>query len=380
MGYVAVKGGGTAIAEAELLLNVLRTRGAVNGEAPLDLDQIQHQLHFLHSQVMSEGGLYDEQLASLALKQSLGDVLEAAFFLRAFKATRPRLGATPVLDTSKMRLIRRISSAFKEIPGGQILGPTPDYSHRLLDFELIAETPEAFREVFTRWCENLEQDPHMESLPKVVDFLREQGIVEEPTFPDEEPYDITRQPITFPMPRSGALTMLARSHRGSLLALAYSSFRGYGGVHPTVAELRVGYLPVEMPHPVTGEPMEVGEVLITECDLFTSSGMYSGREGQSSGPPKIGLGYGVCFGHNEVKAISMGTLERAIRGGRREGAAPAEDPEFVLYHTDGLESFGFCIHFKMPHYVTFQSGLNQLRAKQQDFQRKNPGSKSTEVG
>lgn len=378
MGYVPVKGGGTAIAEAEKLLNILRTRGALSGENPLTLDQIQHQLHFMHSQVLSEGGLYDEQLAALSLKQSLGDVLEAAFFLRAFKATRPRIGETPIMDTSKMRLIRRISSAFKEITGGQILGPTPDYTHRLFDFEQIDETPEAFRSIFAQWLEGLEPDSEMDNLPKVVDFLRSQGLVDEPEGPasdeNEVPYDITREPITYPMARSGALTMLARGHRGSMLALAYSNMRGYGSVHPTVAELRVGYLPVEMPHPVTGEMMEIGEVLITECELLTSF------RGVKGGPPKFGLGYGICFGHNEVKAISMAILERAIRGGRRDGGAPSEDPEFVLSHIDGLESFGFCIHYKMPHYVTFQSSLNQMRSLQEDYQRKNPGNKNAEVG
>ena len=162
MGYVAVKGGGKAIAEADLQLDILRTRGALAGELPLDMGQIQHQMHFLHSQVLSEGGLYDEELAALALKQSLGDSLEAAFYLRAFKATRPRIGETPILDTSKMRLIRRISSAFKEIPGGQILGPTPDYTHRLLDFEQIDETPEAFRSILENWMDGVALDPHID--------------------------------------------------------------------------------------------------------------------------------------------------------------------------------------------------------------------------
>ena len=374
MGYVAVKGGGKAIAEAQRLLDILRARGANDGELPLDLGQIQHQLHFLHSQVLSEGGLYDTELAALALKQSLGDTLEAAFFMRAFKATRPRVGETPILDTSKMRLIRRISSAFKEIPGGQILGPTPDYTHRLLDFEQIEETPEAFRAVLGNWLDGMETDPQMDSLPKVVDFLRGQGLVDDGDPKDDAPYDITRQPIVFPMPRSGALTILARGHRGSLLALAYSNMRGYGSVHPTVAELRVGYLPVMMPHPVTGELIEVGETLITECELLTSS-----KGSKAGGPPTFGLGYGICFGHNEVKAISMAILEKAIRGGRREGAAPSEDPEFVLLHVDGLESMGFCIHYKMPHYVTFQSSLNQLRARQDDYLAKTPGAKQQEV-
>ena len=35
--------------------------------------------------------------------------------------------------------------------------------------------------------------------------------------------------------------------------------------------------------------------------------------------------------------------------------------EFFLYHTEPVESSGFCIHFKLPHYVTFQSSLDALR-------------------
>jgi alpha-D-ribose 1-methylphosphonate 5-triphosphate synthase subunit PhnI len=29
----------------------------------------------------------------------------------------------------------------------------------------------------------------------------------------------------------------------------------------------------------------------------------------------------------------------------------------VLYNTDGIESFGFVEHLKLPHFVTFGSGL-----------------------
>ena len=125
MAYVAVKGGKAAIAQAETLLSVLRAQSADAGEMPLGLAQIEHQLHFLHGQVMSEGGLFDPELAALALKQSLGDPLEASFYLRAFRSTRPRVGETLVTDTANMRVIRRVSSAFKEIPGGQRFGADP---------------------------------------------------------------------------------------------------------------------------------------------------------------------------------------------------------------------------------------------------------------
>jgi alpha-D-ribose 1-methylphosphonate 5-triphosphate synthase subunit PhnI len=295
------------------------------------------------------------------LKQSLGDTLEAAFFLRAFRSTRPRLGVLPVHDTSRMRLIRRISAAFKEIPGGQILGPTPDYTHRLFNFDLLDETPEAFRNVLAEWTQGMEMDDQLDTFPKVIDYLRAQGLVEEARPTDEEPFDVSREPIVFPLPRSAALSILSRGHRGSLLALAYSNMRGYGSVHPTVAELRVGYLPVEAPHPVTGEPIEVGEVLMTECEIVTGVG-----PGAERGTPKLGLGYAACFGHNEVKAISMAILDRALVNGRSKAGktSPSEDPEFVLMHVDGLDSMGFCIHYKLPHYVTFQAGLEQLRARQ----------------
>ena len=95
--------------------------------------------------VMTEGSLYDRELAALAIKQARGDMIEAIFLVRAFRATLPRFGATEPVDTGAMQVRRRISSTFKDIPGGQILGPTFDYTHRLLDPQLadgsMPETP-----------------------------------------------------------------------------------------------------------------------------------------------------------------------------------------------------------------------------------------------
>src|SRR6516225_425821 len=110
MGYVAIKGGRAAIQEAAKLLEFLRAEGSA---APLPAGDIQHQLRLLHSRVLSEGSLYHPELCSLAIKQSMGDSLEAAFMLRAYRSTRARLQETPLHDTTRMRLIRRISAAFK---------------------------------------------------------------------------------------------------------------------------------------------------------------------------------------------------------------------------------------------------------------------------
>lgn len=367
MGYVAIKGGGQAIRGAEAVLEVLRTGEGEHG-TPITVGAIEHQLRLLTSRIVSEGGLYHPQLAALAIKQSQGDTLEAAFALRAYRSTKPRIAETPVQDTSRMRLIRRISSAFKDIPGGQMLGPTYDYALRLMRLDLADESPDRFREIARKFLTEMPEPELPDTFPKVVDALRAEGLL--PLAEDHQatPFDITREPLVFPVPRSAALATMARAEAGSLLALAYSNMRGYGDVHPTVAELRVGYLPVMLPHPVTGELVEAGEVLMTECEVVA---MYEG--GDANAKPTFTLGYGACFGHNEVKAISMAILDRALQKGMRDGPSnPSEDPEFVLLHVDGVDSMGFASHYKMPHYVTFQSDMDRLRTTQKKHDERSP--------
>jgi alpha-D-ribose 1-methylphosphonate 5-triphosphate synthase subunit PhnI len=356
MGYVAIKGGGQAIQGAERVVETLRTAEGENG-TPLTLQTIEHQLRSLTSRVVSEGGLYHPRLAALAIKQMQGDTLEAAFALRAYRSTKPRLLEAPVQHTGEMRVIRRISSAFKDIPGGQMLGPTNDYALRLMRLDLANESPEAFRTVARTFLDSIDESDLPDTFPKVVDALREEGLLPKLQRSQAEPFDVTRDPLIFPVPRSAALATMARAETGSLLAIAYSNMRGYGDVHPTVAELRVGYVPVRIPHPVTGELIEAGEVLMTECEMVA---MYEDDDGD--GPPVFTLGYGACFGHNEVKAISMAVLDRSLQNGMRDGPTnPSEDPEFVLLHIDGVDSMGFASHYKMPHYVTFQSDMDRLR-------------------
>jgi alpha-D-ribose 1-methylphosphonate 5-triphosphate synthase subunit PhnI len=361
MGYVAIKGGGRAIAGTKDVFDFLRSRQPDAG-TPLATDTIEQQLRLLHGRVLSEGGVYAPQLASLALKQAQGDTLEAAFILRAYRSTQPRLAETPLLDTTKMRLTRRISAAFKDIPGGQMLGATTDYHLRMLRMELLNESPEQFRRISQDWFSSAAESELPDSFPKVLDGLRQQGLLPQPdaAAAEREPFDITREPLIFPVPRSAALATMARAEQGSLLAIAYSNMRGYGDVHPTVAELRVGYLPVLLPHPITGELTEVGEVEMTECEVIA---MYEDDTEQNKAV--FTLGYGACYGHNEVKAISMAILDRALQAGMQHGPRnPSEDPEFVLLHVDGIDSMGFCTHYKMPHYVTFQSDMDRLRTTQ----------------
>ena len=78
------------------------------------------------------------------------------------------------------------------------------------------------------------------------------------------------------------------------------------------------------------------------------------------GRVRYGVSYGLVFGQNERKAIAMSLLDSSLMAGASgEGnPAPANDQEMVLSSTDGIESFGFVEHLKLPHFVTFGAGLN----------------------
>ncbi len=352
MGYVAVSGGAAAIENAE---RFRKLRQFPAGVQPPTIEQIRSVFHLAVDRVMGEGSLYAPELAALALKQAAGDTFEAAFLLRAYRTTLPRRGSTEPVDTAAMKILRRISAAFKDIPGGQILGPTSDYTLRLLDFDLEGD-PEVLRHRLLRELRAAPAQPLPEEFPKVVDLLRREGLLapaRSPQGASDPPVDVTREALAFPAPRSARLQTLARGETGGLLALAYSNMRGYGSVHPVIGELRVGTVPVRRRRMPSGSVETIGEILVTEAEVIA-------RIGDEDGEARFRLGYGLCFGHNETKAIAMAVLDRAMDS--PEPAAPSEDEEFVLTHVDGIESMGFCNHYKLPHYVTFQSDLDRLRA------------------
>ncbi len=364
MGYVAVQGGITAIENSEQLANYVRLKGK---SSPIKIKQIEDQLRLLVDKVMSEGGLYSPSHAALAIKQSEGDPIEASFYIRAYRSTLCRIGDSLPLDMEKMRVNRRISSAFKDIPGGQILGYTSDYKQRMLDFSLLDEDEKTMNDAVEEFetKESRDGEISVSGFGKVVDILKEQGLVkDEEKGEAENIFDITRESVSFPAGRSARLQMMARSETGGILAMAYSSMRGYGSIHPTIAELRVGYVPVYVSHPFRkNEPVYTGEIQVTETEIVAEFGSDDLDE-----KPYFSLGYGICFGANEVKSISMAVLDRTMK--ETEGKAPANDQEFVLMHIDGIESSGFCAHFKLPHYITFQSDLSNLRRTQEDVKRK----------
>src|SRR5258708_28969623 len=139
MAYVAVKGGDGALRNAHAWL--AEERRGDPSVPDIGRDQSREQLGRAIDRVMAEGSLYDPDLAALAIKQAQGDLIEAAFLLRAYRTTLPRFSHTRPVDTAAMRAARRISAVFKDLPGGQTLGPTYDYTHLLLAFELAENPP-----------------------------------------------------------------------------------------------------------------------------------------------------------------------------------------------------------------------------------------------
>ncbi|WP_277372120.1 carbon-phosphorus lyase complex subunit PhnI [Pseudomonas sp. AA-38] len=345
--YVAVKGGERAIDNAHRLL-ASRRRGDT-AIAELGVEQIRQQLPLALARVMSEGSLYDEQLAALAIKQAAGDLMEAIFLLRAYRTTLPRFGASEPLDSTNMQVERRISATFKDLPGGQVLGPTFDYTHRLLDFALLAEgdypAPEAA----------VVDEPN--PCPRVLDFLADEGLMAREVDDGAPVPDITREPLAFPANRAERLQALARGDEGFLLALGYSTQRGYGRNHPFAGEIRIGTVEVWMTPAELGFAVPLGDIEVTECEMVNQF------VGETAEQAQFTRGYGLAFGYAERKAMGMALVDRALRAGEygEEVQGPAQEEEFVLMHCDNVEAAGFVSHLKLPHYVDFQAELELIR-------------------
>lgn len=355
--YVAVKGGEAAIDNAHRL-TADRRRGD-RGTLAITDAQVCDQLSLAVDRVMAEGSLYDPRLAALAIRQARGDLIEAIFLVRAYRTTLPRFGYALLVDSGAMVVERRISATFKDLPGGQLLGPTFDYTHRLLDPDLAEDrtVPEPARRA-----------GGLGEVMRVADILAGEALIETDAAgeDDGEPGDITRTPAEFPMSRPERLQSLARGDEGFLLALAYSTQRGFGKTHPFAGEIRIGLVEVEIELPELGFAVSLGRIRLTECQMVTQF------KGSKSRPPQFSRGYGLVFGQSERKAMAMALCERALRAGEYDEdiVAPAQDEEFVISHCDNVQATGFVEHLKLPHYVDFQAELGLVRRLRAEYAEK----------
>lgn len=347
---------------ADKLCDYHRADGA---NEPIDVEQICSQMKPLVDRVMGEAGLYAPLHAAIAVKQSNGDIVEASEILRSYRQTISRKFVSLIIDTEGMDVRRRISSAFRDIPGGQILGSTGDYTQRLLEEQIAKETRESTdsqAEEFEASVPDIGDEPFPKRYPRVVALLKDQGMMA-PVNENEsrEVVDILKTPLSFPAPRSAALQSLARSETGGLMALGYSAMRGQGGDHPTIGELRVGYVNVQIEEDPRGRQRSIGRIRLTE-----SANISKIKVRKKDPVPYMSLGYGLCFGQNETKAICMGIIDRSNR--IPGDGAPAVSQEFSMYHLDGPDAKGYTNSLKIPNYVEMATELHDLRAA---LERKN---------
>ena len=337
MAYVATRGGERAIEQSERLFR--EEMGRFDSER---IEEIKKSLPYLIDRVMGEASLYDEDFAALALAQTGGELYEAVLLLRAWRTTQPRLQVAEPVAQDVLFTHRRISAAFKDIPGGQVLGPTLDYAHRILATDVLQGAPYAPKPVEPADTPSCAYHPSVSAWQAENDLL---DIVRKDPVKGNDIPDLTREPLLFPSKRAHTLQSLARAETGGVLALGYAAMRGYGQAHPTVNELRLAEAEVTVTHP-DGRQFSAGRIKVSQAEVVDKKG------------EKLGIGYAATFGWNEVKCIAAATLDLNSSGAEK-GSATEE--EFFLYHTEGVESSGFCIHFKLPHYVTFQSSLDAMR-------------------
>jgi alpha-D-ribose 1-methylphosphonate 5-triphosphate synthase subunit PhnI len=355
VGYSGVKGGMDAILAAERL--VRRKRGAAPWSAATAIIE---SYRLAVDRIMGEAGLYDEVIAADAFRQAEGDLVEAAHLVRAYRSSLPQLAVSTPADPDEMTVLRRIVPASRTPGGPQLLGRTTDYTARVLE---RPDGPAAVTLAGEAAPVTLAGGGGDDGLRRPRRFYEQLlkadlAVAHEELADDPEPFDVSRGAARTPAPRSAVLASMARAETGALIALWYRSIWGPDGAfhEVTLGELRHGRLPVRVVHPLTGNPVEIGRIRATEAEAIED------LDGPAEDRTRLDVGYGLCFGHNERKAIAMASLDIACRRASASDGEGDELEQLLLLTTDGLDSSGFLEHLKLPHYVTFRSIVDRKLA------------------
>jgi len=354
MGYTSVTVDETAVLAAAALANA-RATPAVGD--PIRF--ITGSMRLLVDTVMAEAGVVEPAIAAQALLQASGDLARAVSLVRAWAAMLPRLEHVRV-EASDLRASRRISPGFKEPRGGQYLGASLDYQQRLLELrggEMNGDGRPNANVAANGEPASVEREPMPMHFPRALEPLTHEGYVE--AEPQAVPRDITRIQL-LPSHRGALQQLLCRADTGAMTAIGYTGIRGWGHrPDPTLAEMRCGKLPVRICRPHRGE-FELGEIdaAIAEVVLYRTSD-------DGAADLRFTLGVGATPGRVERRAIAAAILDgncaraRSELGGQR---TPVEDAEFLAVILDSQEASGFVEHLRLPHYVTFTSELDRVRA------------------
>ncbi|MFN3002589.1 carbon-phosphorus lyase complex subunit PhnI [Mycolicibacterium wolinskyi] len=304
-------------------------------------------LSVLAEQVCAEAGLWEPAVALRALNQSRGDTAHAVSMLRVWAATQPHADSGTV-DTADVALVRRVSSAYPQVPGGQWLGFAPDLLPRQLSWsESVPVTPDSPE------AEPCAGDaPDRRSTPRVRDLIG--GVTMVTPAEDGHSPDPAASVLVPPYTRAALLSMLSRGETGALVAMAAIVLgRRQEAV---LVELTVGAAGIRMPHPRTGIGCLVAEVPITEVEVVLDADV--------DGRPGLAMGWGATLGTVERRAISLALLDAVMQADKELREQLTLDEQTVLAATDGSATAGFVEHLRLPHYAGFTAYLSQAAAKE----------------
>nr|WTB30932.1 carbon-phosphorus lyase complex subunit PhnI [Streptomyces sp. NBC_00830] len=329
----------------------------------------------LIEQVCAESGVWAPDAAGRALDQSGGDIARAVTLVRVWAATLPHLPLEPV-EPADVFLLRRLSAAFTNVPGGQWLGPTTEFDSRLLrwddDLDDSPEHPPSGRTP-DRASDDAGADAASVSepgggsgfqpardlsplppvtraaVPRVRDLLADVPVL---ALPDEGPGpDPTRVPVVAPVTRGQRLAAFARAETGALVALCHLALATRR--EAVLAELTGGLVAVRLPHPRTGRSCRVAEVPVTEAEVVLDADV--------DGGPGFALGWGATLGGLERRAVSAAVLDGALQDRAASGADDGLPDDLALLGAlDGLATTGFVEHLRLPHYASFASYLARV--------------------
>lgn len=302
-------------------------------------------LPVLDDQICAEAGLWAPDAARRAAAQTGGDVARSVALLRVWAAALPQLAAE-VVDPADVHVLRRVSAAYPEVPGGQWLGASPELASRLIDWD---DDPIDDHDVSTTSID-AETPPTRADCRRVRDLFDDVRIA--PVDDDGAGRDPARTALAPPLDRATRLGVLARGETGSLVALA-SLVLGRRR-EAILAESTAAIVDVRIPHPRTGEPCAVAEVPVVEAEAVVDA-LVDGR-------PALAVGWGASLGSLERRAIALALLDGAAQADGASPTAMVMDDDTVLAAVDGSATNGFVEHLRLPHYASFASYLDGVRS------------------
>lgn len=304
----------------------------------------------LEEQVCAEAGLWEVAAARRAINQSRGDVAHAVSMLRVWAATQPHLDA-PTVDPTDAVIVRRISSAYPRVPGGQWLGMAPDLMSRQLVWADEPEPPAGFTGSGDATSSVGVDAPTRAATRRVRDLIDAASVLTTP--PDGDGDDPAHTVLRPPFTRADRLALLARGETGALVALAALILgRRQEAV---MVELTVAVAAIRVEHPRTGVPCAVAEVPITEVEVVLDADV--------DGRPGLVTGWGATLGTVERRAVSLALLDAAMQADGELRETLTIDEQTVVAATDGPATTGFVEHLRLPHYASFAAYLARVAGR-----------------